>query len=217
MADQAVELPWDGAKSPEWQRAVDSWRWASLGGGDWGKSGACPRCSHQISVTKEGGVVATIDMTEVTQLELLVKAEEGPIIAEDSSGTPLFFARCDCGEKHPRPASRPHARVRQVGLHCPPGPAMSALALVGLIVAVAVLAVVRSRLSSSSENTRVATRKASRADTTNGRLDASPLWPTARDSHAGRRSPSTSRRPAISVVFSASTTATPGIPRVRGN
>ena len=54
-----------------------------------------------MTVTKEGSYSLTVEeITEENELELLVSADDGPFLAthNDRRG---FYARCDCGEKHP--------------------------------------------------------------------------------------------------------------------
>jgi hypothetical protein len=98
MGDTEKALPWDATPSPAWGREVDGWSWEALGGGDWAKSGPCPRCHHEITVTKEGSVASMVEVT-TEELDLLVQAEEGPLVSE-AEDNPQFFARCDCGEAH---------------------------------------------------------------------------------------------------------------------
>jgi hypothetical protein len=99
MADEPAKLPWNADESAEWRATVNGWPWRSSGGGDWAKSGTCPRCDHGITVLKEGGVDAAIVISEESRLALLVRAEDGPLVTETDPSQ--FFARCDCGEEHP--------------------------------------------------------------------------------------------------------------------
>lgn len=100
MAAEEPQVAWDASPKPDWHDVVNAWPWNSLGAGDWAKSGTCPRCDHGITVLKEGSVITRLDMTEEDRQGLLVLAEEAPMIVRGQEG-PQFFARCDCGEKHP--------------------------------------------------------------------------------------------------------------------
>jgi hypothetical protein len=100
MADDD-EKPWDKTPFAGWQTTVNGWKWQSLGGDDWEKSGSCPRCEHGMSVLKQGSY-SLLTSTEDDPLAALIEAEGGPLLVDSGK----FFARCDCGEEHPgRPAS----------------------------------------------------------------------------------------------------------------
>ncbi len=92
-------LPWNIAADDSWTSAVDAWPWQSLGGGDWGKSGECPRCQHSVTVRSITGFYAMLASPHAGNLGLLLLADRGPILAEDAGGH-KFFVRCDCGEAH---------------------------------------------------------------------------------------------------------------------
>lgn len=111
MTDAKAAIAWDGSESARWRKEVDAWPWKSLGGGDWAKSGQCPRCSHAVSIVEEIGHVAMMIMPKEVKVALMVRAEEGPIEFEVDTGR-RFFARCDCGEDHP---GRPDGLTRGCG------------------------------------------------------------------------------------------------------
>jgi hypothetical protein len=97
-------LPWNQADDADWTKQVGGWPWRSLGGGDWAKSGSCPRCQHDVHVSKVASVYLRLDFERTPDLKLLLDADHGPIMAKADEGE-TFYARCNCGEAHPgRPA-----------------------------------------------------------------------------------------------------------------
>lgn len=97
--DEPAGVPWSGAENPQWRAVVDKWEWKELGGGGWAKDGPCPNCRDGISITKTGDVIFALTVLKTPDLELMEKAEEGPITALDGEAE-KFYARCNCGEKH---------------------------------------------------------------------------------------------------------------------
>lgn len=110
MTDQPAELKWDGAESLEWREAVDGWKWKSLGGGDWAKSGECVRCEHSISIVEADGNVARVDIAEADRQALIVGAAETRESADDEPEA--VYARCNCSVAHP---ARPPELTRGCG------------------------------------------------------------------------------------------------------
>jgi hypothetical protein len=118
--EEPKELQWDKTPVPEWWPTVNAWPWKSIGGNDWEKSGACPRCGHGMTITK-AGAYSDVAITEDALTDILVEAERGPLIAR-SDEDEQFFARCDCGEEHPGRPGRINRGCGQWGeIDPPPG------------------------------------------------------------------------------------------------
>ncbi len=101
MPEETPEMKWEGAEVPEWAAQVEDWPWQPIGGGDWAKSGDCPRCTHRIRIVRSGGVVADVAISEESKHALIVGALNQP---SDGDKPRDFFARCNCSVTHP---SRP--------------------------------------------------------------------------------------------------------------
>lgn len=98
-------IRWDGSESSAFRRAANHWTWLDQGEGEWAKDGECPRCHAGVSITRAGEVVLTLDRMVEADLELMEKAEEGPVAVRGDDGDHVY-ARCNCGEEHPgRPSS----------------------------------------------------------------------------------------------------------------
>ena len=97
----AEKIPWKLQSPASWRDTVESWDWHPAGGGGFTKSGSCPICNAGITITKVGRVVL-IDAMDAPDLELMVQAEDGPILVTTDDDEPdTFYARCNCGEEHP--------------------------------------------------------------------------------------------------------------------
>jgi hypothetical protein len=122
QASETPELPWDSTTLANWRETVEGWPWLPLGRGDWEKSGTCLRCSHGMTVEKKGQwtVQEEIEISEEDLQELLVRANKGPFQATDNDRKG-FFARCNCGEKHPgRPSELTHGCGQCAVIELPP-------------------------------------------------------------------------------------------------
>lgn len=87
MGDQ--EAAWDTAWDETWAEAVASWKWHKVDGG-WQMSGACPRCTHQISHEITIGTYTAADARTLQ-------------VAEASAPEPVTV-ECNCDGQH---AGRP--------------------------------------------------------------------------------------------------------------
>jgi hypothetical protein len=97
------EQEWDTTPFPGWRDTVNRWSWRSTGTSEWEKSGPCPRCQHQLTLSKRGGwtFAFSVDALEDDLLTVIEHDQRGTIAVEEREAETGFFARCNCGEKHP--------------------------------------------------------------------------------------------------------------------
>ena len=98
-------LAWDNSPTDTWRAAVNAWPWTSKGGGEWLKTGNCPRCGHHMEVPTFGFT-----------------------ISEFTAGVPPKApepvpARCDCSSDHPERPTPLKTGCGQTGDIDPPGKA----------------------------------------------------------------------------------------------
>lgn len=98
MTEAPTTVPWDDSEDVQWTADVDGWPWRSLGGGDWGKTGKCPRCRATMTIRLVTTVFAKITDQDVDH-ELFILAERGPI-ERDREGERHLFVRCNCSRAH---------------------------------------------------------------------------------------------------------------------
>ena len=95
------ETPWKLQNPAAWRDEVESWEWHPLGGEAFAKSGSCPVCNAGITITKPGKVV-TLNTVDMPDLEVMVRADDGPfVVATDDDDPNTFYARCNCNDEHP--------------------------------------------------------------------------------------------------------------------
>jgi hypothetical protein len=107
---QAVD--WSRTTPDRWRKAVEKWPWHSLGNDEWEKSGACPRCGHEMEVLKQGLAISNFTTDARSALLLIRTLESGRWHAASGLG---LYARCTCGENHP---GRPPSMKRGCGQWC---------------------------------------------------------------------------------------------------
>jgi hypothetical protein len=109
-------LPWNSETPPGWRASVNAWRWHPTGGGDWAKSGSCPRCEHEITIQEGTFEANAVEMSEDSRFAL----EVVPEAAEQADET-MTFARCNCGEPHSgRPGELAHGCGQWANIDPPP-------------------------------------------------------------------------------------------------
>ena len=111
------DLPWDTTTNSDWCDTIAEWEWEPTAPKEWEKSGPCPRCHHEMVLSKRGSWTLSFSSDELEDalITVMQKDEEATVGVRDAEGRTLFFARCNCGEKHP---GRPSELTGGCGQRC---------------------------------------------------------------------------------------------------